>query len=275
MSGIGAVGYALVGGLYAVLTILLLVSWRGRTIGAYLIVACLVSVAWGGLLAAQTSRGSFNPMLLFVVEFLRTGAWITFLVRLLAEIGASRFVRYAAHVVWLGFLAAGTYVWFDYQRFGGEGRLGAVLIPGGLATALVGLVLIEQLYRNSPPESRWSLKWLVFGLGGMFAYDLFLYSQAVLFSAIDSASWVARGLVNLFFVPLIAVAARRNPAWDLRIFVSRQVVFYSTTLTAVGLFCRFFLGRYRVDEIRRFGAEEMLVEPRQSMLVDRATHARS
>ena len=35
---------------------------------------------------------------------------------------------------------------------------------------------------------------------------------------------------------MIALAARRNPTWELNISVSRQVVFYSTTLVAVGLY---------------------------------------
>ena len=236
MSSFGALGYGLVGGLYAVLTVLLLTSWRGRTIGGYLIAACLVSAAWSGVLAIQTARGTFHPLILFVTELLRSGVWIVFLARLLAEIGVSRTIRYSAQIVWSGFLVAGITVWVVYANYGGDGDIGAILIPGGLATALAGLVLIEQLYRNSPPELRWSLKLLVLGLGGMFAYDLFLYSQALLFSAIDSSTWIARGAVNLFFVPLIAVAARRNPTWDLRIFVSRQVVFYSTTLIAVGFY---------------------------------------
>ena len=236
MSEFGAFGYAIVGGLYVILTILLLTSWRGRAIGGYLIAACLISIVWSGVLMTQSSQGSFNPFALFVVEVLRTGAWITFLVRLLAEIKVGRAIRYLAHFVWLGVLVTGAAFWIGFANFGGSGRIGAVLIPGGLATALTGLVLIEQLYRNSPPESRWSLKWLVLGLGGIFAYDLFLYAQAVLFNAIDMTTWIARGPANLFFVPLIAVAARRNPNWDLRIFVSRQVVFYSTTLVAVGTY---------------------------------------
>ena len=236
MSGFGALGYGLVSGLYAVLTVLLLTSWRGRTIGGYLIGACVVSAVWSGILAAQAARGTFHPLILFVAELLRSGVWIVFLARLLAEIGVSRVIRYFAHVIWSGFLVAGAVGWAVYADFGGDGRIGAILISGGLATALTGLVLIEQLYRNSPPDLRWSLKLLVLGLGGIFAYDLFLYSQAVLFNSIDSTTWIARGPVNVFFVPLIAVAARRNPTWDLRIFVSRQVVFYSTTLVAVGLY---------------------------------------
>jgi putative PEP-CTERM system histidine kinase len=107
--------------------------------------------------------------------------------------------------------------------------------------------LIEQLYRNTPPESRWSIKPLALGVGGLFAYDLFLYSQGMLFSALDTATWVARGAVNILFIPLIAIAARRNRDWDLRIFVSRQVVFYSTTLIAVGLYLLLMsLGGYAI-----------------------------
>ena len=236
MSSIGALGYGLVSGLYAGLTILLLISWRGRAIGVYLIAACVVSAVWSGILAVQTARGTFHPLILFVAELLRSGVWIVFLARLLAEIGVGRMTRYAAQAVWMGFLTVGMVVWLLSAKFGDVGRMDAVLIPGGLALALTGLVLIEQLYRNSPLDLRWSLKLLVLGLGGMFAYDLFLYSQAVLFKAIDSTTFIARGPVNLFFVPLIAVAARRNPTWDLKIFVSRQVVFYSTTLVAVGLY---------------------------------------
>ena len=236
MSEFGAIGYALTGGLYALLTVLLLISWRGRAIGVYLIAACVVSAVWSGILAVQTARGTFHPLILFVAELLRSGVWIVFLARLLAEIGVGRMTRYAAQAVWIGFLTVGMVVWLLSAKFGDVGRMDAVLIPGGLALALTGLVLIEQLYRNSPLDLRWSLKLLVLGLGGMFAYDLFLYSQAVLFKAIDATTFIARGPVNLFFVPLIAVAARRNPTWDLKIFVSRQVVFYSTTLVAVGLY---------------------------------------
>jgi putative PEP-CTERM system histidine kinase len=97
-------------------------------------------------------------------------------------------------------------------------------------------MLVEQLYRNSLPESRWGIKALALGLGGLFAYDLFLYSQGVLFGVLDTTTWMARGAVNILFVPMIAIAARRNPDWQLNIFVSRQVVFYSTSMIAVGLY---------------------------------------
>jgi putative PEP-CTERM system histidine kinase len=101
---------------------------------------------------------------------------------------------------------------------------------------LFGLVLLEQVYRNSREQLRYSLKFLVIALGVLFAYDMFVFAQAQLFKGIDAASWEARGLVAALTVPLLAIAARRNPHWALNIFVSRQVVFYTASFVAVGIY---------------------------------------
>lgn len=237
MNTIGAFGYAAVGALYALLTILLLTTGRRHRIGAYLIFASIVSAIWGFCLAAQTAFGSIHPLLIAFVEVSRATAWIVFLVRLVSQIGVSRLLSSLSVVTCL--IVAGGIIYTAVRGAAAPTltvELDVVMIPGGLAIALFGLVLIEQLYRNSSVESRWSLKPLVLGVGGIFAYDLFLYSQGMLLNEIDLTTWTARGLVSLFFVPMIAIAARRNTEWEVRIFVSRHVVFYSTTLTAVGLY---------------------------------------
>ena len=113
---------------------------------------------------------------------------------------------------------------------------GVALVATGFALSLGGLMLLEQVYRNSRGEGRFALKFLAIALGTMWAYDVFLYSQAQLLRSIDAETWNARGFVVTLTVPLIAIAARRNPQWSLDIFVSRQVVFYTTTLLAVGAY---------------------------------------
>src|SRR5690606_21150141 len=105
----------------------------------------------------------------------------------------------------------------------------------GLALAIAGLILLEQIYRNSTESARHAIKPLIVGIGGLFAYDLFLYSQAELFHGIGEDSWNARGVVNALMAPLIAVAVRRNPQWSLDLFVSRHVVFYTGAFVAAGL----------------------------------------
>jgi putative PEP-CTERM system histidine kinase len=233
---VAASGYFIVGVLFALLAILLATSWRGHRPGAYLIAASIINAVWGFTLAWNTGRSPVAPLVIFVLEVARMTSWVIFLAHLAGQIGVSRNLRLASIALCMLVMLGGVGIWVDDIWFGGSGDFGRILFPGGLAIALIGLLLTEQLYRNAAPEARSGLKALVLGVGGIFAYDLFLYSQAVLFDAIDSSTWSARGLVNLFFVPAIAIAARRNPDWELRIFVSRQVVFYTTTLIAVGIY---------------------------------------
>ncbi|HYW76318.1 MAG TPA: XrtA/PEP-CTERM system histidine kinase PrsK [Gammaproteobacteria bacterium] len=116
------------------------------------------------------------------------------------------------------------------------GRVGLSLVAGGLLTALLGLALVEQIYRNLRPEKRWAVKYLCLGLGAIFVYDLYLYSYTVLLHAIDPTVWDARGAVNALAVPLIAVSAARNPRWSADVFVSRRVAFHTATLMGAGLY---------------------------------------
>src|SRR5690606_29556168 len=106
---------------------------------------------------------------------------------------------------------------------------------GLLILALAGLLFIEQIYRNAGEEQRWALKFLCLGVGGMFAYDLILYADALMFLRLDPDLWSARGAVNAMVVPLLAISAARNPQWSLDVFVSRRFVFYGATLAGAGL----------------------------------------
>ncbi len=156
MNAIGAYGYALVGVLYFLFTVLLLTAWRGRRVGIYLIAASLVSVVWSGTLALHASGSAVSPMILFVVEVFRFGAWIAFIGRLLIEVGASPAIRNGANAIWLTVLIAGPAYAIAAKEVGIRSELGLALIWGGLLTALTSLVLIEQLYRNASQGARWS-----------------------------------------------------------------------------------------------------------------------
>ncbi len=80
------------------------------------------------------------------------------------------------------------------------------------------------------------MKLLAVALGVIFAYDLYVFAQAQLLHGMEQASWEARGLVTALTVPMLAIAARRNPEWSLNIFVSRQVVFYTASLMGIGVY---------------------------------------
>jgi len=94
----------------------------------------------------------------------------------------------------------------------------------------------EQLFRNTPDAGRWAIKPLCIGLGGAFSYDLFLYSDGLLFRHLDSGLWSARGLAHALTIPLILVSAARNKQWTIDIAVSRRLVFSSTSILLSGAY---------------------------------------
>ena len=192
--------------------------------------------AWAGLLAVTAVIGEVSAYPVAIAECLRDGAWIFVLSGLAASAGVAATL---SRVLNLGWVAAAIYLMLaPYVSRAGFPIFvpGVALVATGFALALGGLMLLEQVYRNARGEGRFALKYLAFALGTLWVYDVFLYSQAQLLRAIDADTWNSRGFVATLTVPLIAIAARRNPQWSLDIFVSRQIVFYTTTLLAVGAY---------------------------------------
>jgi putative PEP-CTERM system histidine kinase len=102
--------------------------------------------------------------------------------------------------------------------------------------ALVAILLIENVFRHSGREARWSVKYLCIGLGVTFSYDFFVYAQAALLGGLDSNSYAARGLVQAIAMPLIILSAARSRNWPVDVHVSRNFVFHSATLLVAGTY---------------------------------------
>jgi putative PEP-CTERM system histidine kinase len=220
-------------------TVLLAASWRGQRTGALLIVATLVTALWGASIAYAEWHPTLPVHWVLLAEVLRYGAWLLFVGALLGAwpTAGLRSLRVCADTIWIGLA-----LYCIWPVVGGSGGTPAVPfivdVPmiGVLILALVGLVFLEQIYRNVQPDQRWALKFLVMALGVMFAYDIFLYSYAVLYRQFNISAWAARGFIDALPVPLLLVAAARNREWSLDISVSRRVVFYSTSLLVVAFY---------------------------------------
>ncbi len=102
--------------------------------------------------------------------------------------------------------------------------------------AIIGLILVEQLYRNTSHEFRWKISFLCISAGSIFIYDFFVFSNAFLVQKIDYEYWSARGIVNVLVAPTLLISAARNPSLSPNIHISRQFVFHSTTLIGSGLY---------------------------------------
>ena len=235
MSAFGAISYGTASVAYLLLLVMLLTSWRGRAAGRRLIIAVAATAAWAAVLVWQALSPELRLLPVYTLELLRNGAWIAVVLGLGREL-VPRGLAFSAKVLWIAALAT---AWM-LEILRGYGLLAsgpeAIFVPSGIAMALAVLVLLEQIYRNAGATDRGPLRFLVIGLGGVYAYDLFLYSQAALFEGVAEDAWFARGLVAAMMVPLIAIAARRNPHWSLDIFVSRQVVMFTTSVIAIGAY---------------------------------------
>jgi putative PEP-CTERM system histidine kinase len=239
----GALGYGLAAILFFFLAALLSTSWRGRMQGGLLVAATFASAVWAAVQAVQAAWYSVSIYWIWALESLRDLAWILFLLRLLELqikerpgrqilFGSLRLLLVAVALVLVLPLEELT---TEFVQFRGL-DLATLRLALEVLFPVAGLVLVEQIYRNTPWEHRWGVKFLCLGIGGIFAYDFFFFADALLFKRVDPNIWLARGAANAIVVPLIAVSAARNPQWSLDLFVSRKVVFHTTSLVAAGIY---------------------------------------
>jgi len=225
-----------------------------------LAVASLASAVWSGTVTYQAAYGGLLSTAL-LLELLRSLAWFAFLlVMLRTAYKSSDQVNKKFRVAFAGIsvFIIGLMLLALYRISGGslfELIAGNDVLIGHLLISIGGLVIIEQLYRNTADEHRWALKYLWIAIGGMFAYDFYLYSDAFLFQRIDNELWNARGFIHAMVVPLIGVAIKREMQWSLGdasidIFLSRRMAFHTTTLLASGIYLIFIsFGGYYVRDM--------------------------
>ena len=101
---------------------------------------------------------------------------------------------------------------------------------------LTSLVLLEQLYRGANVEAKRSITPLVIALGSIAVFDFVLYAQATMVGGIEFDFWFVRGYLSALAVPLLLISIRRFKEGSVRIFVSRNVVLYSSMLMIAGLY---------------------------------------
>ena len=218
---------------------LLGIGWRGQRTGTLLIVAMLASVLWSALLTYAEWRHTVAVHWILMAEVLRYGAWLVFLSALFSALpmsGLMRGLRVATHALWIVLALYCAWPTTGLQHITSHPFNVNVPILGVLVLALAGVMFLEQIFRNVNPEKRWALKFLVITLGMSFAYDIFMYSFAVLYGQFYLSAWAARGFIDALLVPPLLVAAARNPQWSLEVGVSRRVVFYSTSLLVVAFY---------------------------------------
>ncbi len=236
-------------------------GWRTKFTGRLLLIASVTSLAWSGVIFSQSlfDIGGFSTR--YTIEILRNSVWLLLLLRILGidfeTIKANPLSVLSLLTIFIVLLVAFQLMTVSGHFFGLYFPLfsfSTVLLTGQVLTGLLGLILIEQILRNTRSNRLYRIKFMCLGIGIIFAYDFFMYAHALLFKQISAALWDARGAVNALAVPLIMIASFRNKAAPMKFNLSGDFVFhtgmtifsgiYLLIMAGIGYFIRFFGGTW-------------------------------
>jgi putative PEP-CTERM system histidine kinase len=224
------------------LALSLFVGVRGRVsrTGIFLASAAFATALWAAAVAIEGGFGRVSS----VLETIRIAAWALFVAHLLRGVMKER--RNLPRWILAGPIIAmvlttlalevpelfpvGQHWLTQISWLAQTDRIVRILL------AVSGFLLLENLYRNAIPESRWHINLLTIGIGLTLIYEVILYADAALFHSVSPPLFVARPLIDMLAAPLIALAVARNRRWLVDIRVSRNVIFHSSTLLISGIF---------------------------------------
>lgn len=235
---IGFYSYIAAAVAYGFFAVLLLFSWRCSLQGKLLFVVMSVSAVWS-VLAALVAADYFELVSWYqMLELGRYMVWYIFLLKLLELATEHEGVgkSYKRLVAWILPMSVGFALLLLVNYWLSFSARQTIGVAGQVFLALIGLVIIEQLYRNIAPRYRWATKYLFLGAGGIFAFDFYFFADALLFRRVDQGLWESRAVVSIIAVPLLAISSARNKNWSLNVFVSRDVVFNSSAILGGGIY---------------------------------------
>ena len=277
MSSITTTGHFAAALAFFALALLLLTAWRARDHSRALAIACALSAAWSAILGAEAGPTPTFSVLADCFEIIRNGAWTIVLTVQIGQyrVAGSRWplqLRRGVGLValfYVAYLLATAIGLIQIEAVNTIGLMPSVGARVGLA--VYGMLLVEQLYRNMPESERWISKFACLGIGGMYVYDFYMYSDAMLFHALNPAIWGARGVVYALTVPMIALSVARSAERTRALAVSRRVMFHSAALFgsagylllmgSAGYYLRYFGGSWGsvMQVVFLFGAGVLLI----------------
>jgi putative PEP-CTERM system histidine kinase len=229
-------GYALAAAAFAAMLFLISTFWHERAKGSSILPVLSVSLLSALLLGAFPSHGTKQASVpVYFAEVLFDVAWVAFLVlEMRGSIAGSgtKLVRLGTVLLAGGLILAGALVTLLGFARSQPFLLTHFLAWGSIATSLAGIVALEQVYRNTRRTQKNGLNYLVVGLGGIFFFDLVMYTASAVFRADVALLWTARGYVIAICAVLIGIAVRKVPTLGQGLFLSRHIFYFSSSFVA-------------------------------------------
>ncbi|BEU01784.1 histidine kinase [Agarivorans sp. OAG1] len=230
---VGLLGYSIAAVVYLLFSLLLLTTKQSGFQRQALSLVVFFTLLWASAGVAQMWIAL--PLgYLFGIESLRNALWFLLLYATIApRFELSNFVRgpWRKKGLLLGLICIAC---LQVSTALAGQQLNQFWLVTQLSQTVIGLWLIEQLYRRIDVSARPTIKPMCLGLGGMFAFDFALYANALITSGISFDFWSLRGFVAILAAPLVLLSARRIKRWSTKIYVSRDVIYHSTLLLVAG-----------------------------------------
>ncbi|MEQ6885028.1 XrtA/PEP-CTERM system histidine kinase PrsK [Salicola sp. Rm-C-2C1-2] len=236
----GVVSHLAAALVYGVLAAFTAYRYLRRRTDQVLFLATTLTAIWAVAIAAQSLWGWPDFVLRYLAELARNTAWILVLFALVRDARDNSRVSRRMLVFASGALLA-ILVLLTLSVLLGWVLSGAILsaramLFAQLAISLLGISVLEQIWRNASAYGRSSIRYICFGIAGIFVFEFLLYADALLFNRISNGLWDARGAVNALVAPLFAVNlinARRQPV---QLQLSRTFVYHAGTLVFGGIY---------------------------------------
>jgi len=231
------VGYGLGSAAFLILTALTLLNRRPAGMGLFAVIVFVTTAVWA---LSASLQALWLPGLAHTLEGVRSWIWLQFMASVLMAAEKRVPGRSSTMVFRLGIPALGLFIVANDLRFLTATASPVDFFPSQIyervIVAIIGLLMVENLLRNTVASRRWHIFPLCLAAGSLFAFDLFVFAEALVVRSVDISLLSVRGMVLVFMVPPLIVTMARNEDWRMDIHVSRRVVFHTATLTAGGIF---------------------------------------
>ena len=205
-------------------------SWPNRL---FVLATALTSI-WACIVMAGAAGWWPSDDLEIVTRVARQGGWFAVVIAFLRQDSHhAKLWRWFAGIAALGIASEAVFVFSEGLDTGFGIRISFPLLA--FANSVFGLVLVENLLRNSPVQRIWSLKLMAIGLAALFSYDLLLRIPEILEGKSLGGLTAAEPLAYVVVFPLFIVTAIRNDSLRLQIHSSRNVTFHSATVLFAGI----------------------------------------
>jgi hypothetical protein len=116
------------------------------------------------------------------------------------------------------------------------GNIGYIFNLLLLLYSIVAIICLESTLKSSSGTNRWQIKYLLIGVGGILAINIFYYSHALLYRSINMNLLPVRTGVFFISILFIGFSLLKRKAMDVEVAVSRRVLYRSLSIFIIGFY---------------------------------------